>query len=250
MTEVARKYAELVRKTTGWFGAYPPWISLAVGDYIQVGRGGYMHAWLGSTRAWPGWGDGLPVKTAKADGHPTYFAASSCMASANAGAGMTGPGGVSVSASIDVSFTQAGGFVLDFLGARHHRYQEVEIARRWITSAADDGWWDRSWALVTEVIDASSATILISSKNSSSLQLNSSVKLPFDMAGIRLADPQLKLGISGWKGDGFVCLCKAATPLFKCALVKRDWKGTISGQLQADSDYEPDAVTDDIFYNV
>lgn len=247
MADVARMYSRLVHETTGWWGWFPPEVPLAVGDYLEISDDGRID-YAGCALDWPGWRNALKIDPTELDAGKTYYRASSREFVGDAAAGATIAAGPGASGSVKLSFSKAGGFVLDYLAGTHHRLHDVAIMKRWILAAVKNGQWDQNWAFVTEVMEAQTATVLVASQKGSSIHLQASAKLPVDLTGINLAAPSLGLSATTWSGDGSTTLCSHANVLFHCVRIRKGHFGKLYAELQGTGPQDPDsAFVDDPF---
>lgn len=245
----AKKYGKLVMTETGFRGAYPLIVPVKVGDYFELGREGVM-VHLGNVFNWPGWAEGVPVDSEDLGGSETYYADCNWTAGAEAGVKATTPFGPDAAASITLSFMSSSGFVLAYGAAKRHRVREIPDVQREIAKLAQQGWWKEEWILVTEVIAAESATLVVSASRGSSLSLHAQVSLPHQLKDIQVANPKLGWSASSWSGGGFSSLCKPGTPLYHCIGVKKGWLGAFR-TVTLGSDTLGDAfVQDDPFYEL
>ena len=196
----------------------------------------------------PGWRDALPVDAETVTGSATHFAGCRRELVAKGEVQGVSVGGVGAAASVVVSFDRFAGFTLDYVAAKHYRFHDVDKARRWALAAAKDGEWETSWVLVTEVIAADSATVLVSGESSSSVVLDAMAALPTDLTTVNLAEPKLGLSVSKWQGDGFAAVCHAATPMYHCARFRKKWLSGWRGELLGASSVDlNDVFIDDPF---
>jgi hypothetical protein len=114
-----------------------------------------------------------------------------------------------------------------------------------------NGTWHRSWVLVTEVIEAKSASLLVATEKKSSISLFANASVPAALNAIGVSDPQLGWSSSGWSSGGYVSLCSPGTPLFRCARVKEPFIGKPSVTLLRAADKDPSkAFTEDPYAGV
>ena len=96
----------------------------------------------------------------------------------------------------------------------------AEIIKRFQT-----GKWDKDWAVVTEVVNAKSGTILISSSRNGKIELKATAKV--DTAMLDIADTKLGLEMKFSKDLSTKIIAQEGlTPLFKVSTVKSNQKLT------------------------
>jgi hypothetical protein len=226
-------------------------VPVRVGDYLQVGRDGTPIP-LGNVRGWPGW-DALRVESQNLpDGSPTtHFAGCQRMTGLDAEIGISLPGIGGAKGTVALHFESEGGFVLAYAAAKQLKFEHVPQAQRMVLDAVRNGWWQRSWILVTEVIESTSATVIVALESSSRIDLQANAELPDLLDAIAVANPALGWASTGWEGSGFASICKPGTPLYRCARVRNSfWKGAqVELQNLEEIDIEQ-SFSDDIYGNV
>lgn len=240
---VAEEYNRLVYEATGWRGAYPLVIPIRVGDYFEMGAQG-IPIQLGNAFNWPGWSQAVPVDHEEINGSETYYAGCQRETTVSAGGGVTVPGGVGAEATLSLSFTHAAGFVLAHDAATRSHVRDVVAVQQSILQSARVGWWQESWILVTEVIEAKSATLAVTTESGSKIELHANAQIPTGIAGVGIADPTLGWTASSWRGSGYSSICKPGTPLYHCVKVRESVFGRLSSELLGDEDIA-EVFTDD-----
>lgn len=226
----AREYSDLVRRTTGYLGAYPLVVPVRVGDYFELGREGVL-VQLGNVFHWPGWSSAVPVDSEDIGGSQTYYAGCKRETVADAGADVATPFGLGVKATVSLSFSRASGFALAYQAAKRERVRDVPTVQRQIVELATNKQWREEWVLVTEVIAASSATLVVSAEKASNLSLHANAEVPEMLEDVGIANAELGWSASSWRGSGYSSICKAGTPLYHCVKVKKGWFGRFKGEI-------------------
>jgi hypothetical protein len=247
MAGIGQSYARLVHDETGWWGAYPPQVAVTVGDYLEFGEDGSVTR-LGSSFDWPGWREQFPDECVPASGKETHTYGATRHRGAAAGAGATA-GTVGVDAAVTLAFSREAGFVLDYQGDLLHRYRAIDAPRAHVLALAKNGDWPPERALVTEVVEAESATVVMSKTSSSTVVLSAQATLPAAVGGLNLADPTLGLTGVTTEGSALISLCERSTPLYHCIRIRRDWLRRYHADLLAapSTTQLDDAFTDDPF---
>ncbi|BCW75437.1 hypothetical protein NicSoilB11_17620 [Arthrobacter sp. NicSoilB11] len=245
----AEGYAELVKATTGYLGAYPLVVPISVGDYLQLNAEGVL-VHLGNVFNWPGWTDDVLVDTTPIGGSETYFAGCTRETSVDSSAGVKSPLGLGAEATVSLIFEKENGFVLAYEAATRQKVREVPDVQRKIIQLARDGQWQKEWFLVTEVISAESATLAVSTSSGSKVSLHANAQLPKGLSAIQIADPKLGWTASSWGGSGFSSVCKAGTPLYHCIRVRKGWFNSLLSDTLGPQDMEDAFAVDDPFFDV
>jgi hypothetical protein len=225
----AKEYSKLLKTTTGFRGAYPLVVPVKVGDYFELGKEGAM-VHLGNVFNWPGWSTAIPVDTDDIGGSETHYAGCKRENAAEAGAQISTPVGLGAEATVSLSFSRASGFVLAYAAAKREKVRDVSTVQRHIVELARKSQWQEEWVLVTEVIAAGSATLVVSTEKASKFSLHANVALPQALKDVGIANPELGWTSSGWRGSGYSSLCNPGTPLYHCVKVKKSMLGTFKGQ--------------------
>lgn len=163
----------------------------------------------------------------------------SAHATRNVGAGASArvpvPGGVPLDAetTVELSFTQQSGFVMDLKADAVIRYRDMNAVKRWLINEAKNGDWPLEQVLVTEVMHATSATVVIGLDQGSSVVLSAAAALP---GAFNLAEASLGLQARSSSGSTMVSLCAESTPLYRCMRVRKSWFGKYKAQLLAVDD--------------
>lgn len=241
----AKEYSDLVKATTGFRGAYPLVVPVKVGDYFELGKEGVM-VHLGNVFHWPGWSDAVPVDSEDIQGSETFHAGCQREMTAEAGAEVSTPYGLNAEATVELSFSRSSGFALAYEAAKREKVRDVPTVQRQIVELAKNSQWDENWVLVTEVIAAKSATLIVSAERSSTFTLHAKAELPKALADIGIANAKLGWSASSWRGSGYSSLCKPGTPLYHCIKVKKTALGRITGEVLGAEGLDH-AFTDDPF---
>jgi hypothetical protein len=243
---VPKTYAKLVHANTGWWGAFPVCLRLRVGDCVSMDSEGRL-VYVENILDRPGWRKELSTQPVPFSGAQSYQAGASTRRAAGAGAKADVAGVAAVSAALEVTFSHAAGYLLGFTGAKGHRFRDVGRVRQWVLNSARSGNWEKDYAVITEVLETTATTALISEQKNTSvtLELKGSVS-PVITGPINLADPAVHLTSTTWSGNGSTSECQDATPLYHCVRIKRKWYGPMYASLESTSDdTHPDVFIDD-----
>jgi hypothetical protein len=248
---IGKDFAKAVHGETEYWGTYPPQTPVKVGDHIEFTSDGNNNR-LGSSLDWPGWAGAFRIEPVTAAAQAMYAAHANRTVGANAGAGVPeipAAGNVSAKASIKLDFTRSSAFVLDYTGASINRYKSIEELRRWLLELARKGMWQPGHALVTEVVNATSASVVMSQEAASEVVLNASAAVK--AATVNIADVSLGLTVSATRGATMVSLCQASTPLYRCVAIRKTIFGNFKAEMfgaEAPSDAEVESsFTDNPF---
>jgi hypothetical protein len=243
----AQTYSNAVHEETKWWGTFPIEVPLKIGEIIKQDKeGGMSH--VGDIQTKLGAGVIFRIESSPVSAAVTWSHHASRNRAATAEGGATAATGVGAQAAVKVSFSAIAGFVLDYVAGTYHRLVDVDAAKRAVLGLAKNGEWERDYVLVTEMIEASPATVIASSAQNSSILLNASVALPANVGGINLADPKFGFSSSSSTEGVYQSVSARSFPLYHCIKVYRKWWGGRSAELQAVANVNIDkAFTDDPF---
>jgi hypothetical protein len=141
-------------------------------------------------------------------------------------------GSVSVTTKLSGAITPPGsslgnldaGFVVDFTGANSILFKANKTRTNLIKNTIKlgeevlslyrEGRWNKKWVVITELVEAESATILISNTKNAKIELKANANI--QLTKLDIADASLDLGYTSYKGlDTKVIAQSGLTPLFK-----------------------------------
>src|SRR5271157_1512886 len=240
----AQTYSKAVYEETGWWGTFPVDIPLEVGDVLEQNQEGRMTR-VAKIKTW---GVAFPIDSEPVTAAASWSHHATRTQAATAAGGATAATGVGAEAPIKVSFSEVAGFVLDYVAGKYNRINDVSAAQRAVLGLAKNGQWKPDYVLVTELVEASPATVLVSSARNSSIVLNASIALPDNIPGINLADPKFGFSSTSSTEGVYQSVSAKSYPLYHCIRVRRKWWGGRVAELQAAVKIKLDeAFTDDPF---
>jgi hypothetical protein len=139
------------------------------------------------------------------------------------------------SAGIKIDFGSQGAFVVECPETFEQAMAQPMALEQAILSAHKEGTWKGEWAVITRIVTAPSATILISNSSSAGLELSAKADLAAGVTDLGKAD--LGLSIKSQRGDILKSIgAKDVTPFFQVSKLKgsvigRDTVGPYSGGL-------------------
>jgi len=116
------------------------------------------------------------------------------------------------------------GFVIDFKSENSVVFTITDTLTHQIVNAAEwekqvlakfkDGSWKKEWYIITQLVEAVSATIIVNNSNDNRLELKASTGI--GQSGIKLADVSLGLTVAKEKGSSLKVIAqKGITPLYR-----------------------------------
>lgn len=239
-----KTYSSAVHDQSGWWGTFPVEFPLKVGDIIRQNKLGFM-TFVTNIK---NWGLIFPIDSEPVSAANSYSSHASRNLVASAEGGATVVTGAGAKVAVKVSFSEAAGFVLDYVSGKYVRIRDVSEAQEAVLGLAKNGQWKSDYALVTELFEASPATVLVSSAQNSSIVLTATASISENLAGINLADPKLGFSTSSSTEGVYHSVSANSSPLYHCIKVRRNWWGGQVAELQAYASVNMDqAFTDNPF---
>lgn len=201
MTNISEHYTATVHKNLKpLFGNWEPSKPLALGDYGIIE--GYTFNYLGNIKD-------LNIQIAERKiNNKTQKNFSSDNSTEVI---FHGKGQKYVNAAVEINFKSANSVFFNASGCEYVQIEDLTRLGKTVMNLYKSGRWNKSWAIVTEIINSESSTILISNGISSSIILEASTTEEF----INLADVSVKLSINSQKNIGYQTLTEGGmTPLF------------------------------------
>lgn len=138
------------------------------------------------------------------------------------GAGTVSPQNSSlldIEAGFNVSFKKENAILFKAIGTLNHTIKDQIKLGNKVLGLYKDKKWDKDYVVITELVEAESATILISREKNSIIDLK--VNGDVGASGLNIADANLGLGVSFSRGLNTEIIAeKGLTPLFKISKVK------------------------------
>jgi hypothetical protein len=135
---------------------------------------------------------------------------------------------------IGVEFSKEGAFILKAPSASTISVSDIEKLGRDILGAYIEGRWNLRWVVVVRVVQASTATILVSRSSRSKLELL--VSGDVNAGPIDLVNANLAFSVRAQSGDLFQSIgAKNVTPIFQVARIRKSLWGTTEVEIAAKS---------------
>ncbi len=126
----------------------------------------------------------------------------------------------SASTKVSVVFTRANAVVFVAAGCKTTLIEQLDTLGRRILELYKSGDWPKNHGVITELVTAGSATILISASDSAHVDL--SAKAGIAPAGLTLADTSAEFQIASSTGVATqILVASQLTPLFRASAVRR-----------------------------
>ena len=243
-------YVEELHRSLGYLAAWFPTQELRLGDIVMAGDSGLVP--VGSLKD-----HGLSFTNRVAHSQAVYEYASSGAVSVSAKfAGQLLPGSALANgeAGLLVKFNRENAILFEASGCTGKMIADVASLGRAIEKLYAANAWERSWLVVTEIVSAAAATVIISGSRTAQadLKANGSIK----QGSTKLSDVEAKFEAKNTVDIGFKIIASSSlTPLYRAAGVKLTWTG--GGRFQPRSSTKREAQStafstlkpDDLFIN-
>ncbi|CAB3761420.1 hypothetical protein LMG29542_04076 [Paraburkholderia humisilvae] len=213
-----KAYCKELHRALGYFGTWLPSMQLRLGDILTVeGETARPVGHVSEHRLT------FTPRRSTPEGVIEYSSASGVTISTKI-AGQTLPGSMltEAEAGVVVKFARANAIVFEAAGCDVTRIADLTQLGNQIKKLYLAGEWQRDWIVVTELVKADSATIIVSAGASAQadLKANGSVQI----GATRLTDLGLKLEAKYTSGLAFKTVASASlTPLYRANGLKRSW---------------------------
>ena len=217
---IARKYAEELRDETNYSPTWFPNVKIEVGAVCRLRNFQYEQVSDLASK-------GIPFQTVGGPGADITYASSGVTSMSLSAGGATSGAASAVGdagASAKIGFKKAGGIVFEATGCRSTRIKDLEAIGKKILDKHDAGEWDPDLVVVTEVISAQGATILISSADNASVDVSAHGNAVPSLGN--LAKLAAGLQLSNENSIGVKVMGSELTPLFRASGVKRRFLGS------------------------
>ncbi|MCW3064742.1 MAG: hypothetical protein JWN32_1914 [Solirubrobacterales bacterium] len=194
MADIVKQYTSEIRKALGYLAAWTPGTGLRLGDIGVMRNRAFIPQ--SSVRSF-----NIDFRV-RHDGSPIDFDYSSrgvVSIAAHAGASAEDPTGAISKAkgSVKVKFEREHATVFSCLGCVQHQVEDVLSLQEEVWGRYQAGLWREEWIVVTHLMVADSATILISDTKGAEIDFQASGDL--QASGIRLGDASLGLAATSVK---------------------------------------------------
>ncbi|KAF1074257.1 hypothetical protein MKMG_01981 [Methanogenium sp. MK-MG] len=125
-------------------------------------------------------------------------------------------------AGIVVKFGSSAGVVFEATGTEHQLIADVSSLDQTILDAHEHGEWKDDWVVISDLVVAASATILISQGKDAAIGLKAKMQVP----QLSLANMDAGFGITNEKNMNVTIICQSGlTPLFKVRGINKTFWG-------------------------
>jgi hypothetical protein len=215
-----KTYAAELHASLGYLATWLPTSKLTLGDLVAAGDSGLVR--IGHIRD-----HGLSFTPHAGPSRATYEYASSGAVSISqklAGQAMVGSSLADSEAGLVIKFSRANAVVFEASGCSSAAIADLISLGRAVEKRYAAGEWDRNWMLVTELVSAKGATIIVS--GSQSAQADLKVGGTIGQGVVKLSDVDAKLEFKRVVDIGFKIIASTGlTPLYRAAGIKRSWLG-------------------------
>lgn len=215
----SRKYTRELKKQFGYFATWLPGTPLELGD-IGVLKGNIFTK-ISNLSDFKIKFD-VEKDTSKADIEHSSKGAVSITTKAS---GTVAPQGSSlgeIEAGIRVEFNKENAILFKANATLSPSIKDQVSVGNQVIKLFEEGKWDKNWVVITEIVEAESATILISSSSNSKIELKA--KGDVGSANLDIADADLGFELKFSKDLSTKIIAEESlTPLFRASKIKRPW---------------------------
>lgn len=215
----SKKYTNELRKQFGYFATWLPGTPLKLGD-VGVLRNNIFTKLTNLSELGVEF-EIFEDKTPSDLEHTTKGAVSMSVKSAGA-ASLPGSSLQVMDAGLTLEFSKENAIYFLAKGTTSPSIKDQIKLGQKIVKFFEDGKWDKDWAVITEVVNSKSATIIISSSSEGKIELK--VNGDVEIGSIDLADSSIGFELVTSKSLSTKILAESKlTPLFKASQVKTSW---------------------------
>lgn len=214
MATTYEQYTKELRKSLGYMPTWLPGVPVFLGDTGQLSDQLFNRV----THLEPLGIAFEPVLDRSSDSFEHQTSGEVSIETTAAGAPSTGFARIAdAEAGVGINFGRENAVVLSLRDVRAHRVSDVSALERQIRERWDV--WDDHWLVVTEVVTATSATILISGSYDSRVELRA--KANVGVEGLELANAEAHFEVAYSKGmHTQIVAASGLTPLFRAIRVR------------------------------
>jgi hypothetical protein len=211
-------YLNLMNSKTGYRAAWNPNVKLEIGMVGKIDKTGVFNVYKTLQK------EGVPMQIMASDSSIDLDYTSSdsvSITSKLAGAApVAGSSLTDVHAGFSVDFKSDNGVVFQSTGNKTYQLTNLEEIETQVLAKYDKGEWPDDYLIITQLVVADTATIIIS--NSSNVHLDLQASANAQVAALKLTDASLGLTIVRQEGSSMHYLAeKGLTPLYRVMGVRR-----------------------------
>ena len=222
MASPEKSYTREIRKRTGYLATWSPGVPLRLGDVGVMDD----HVFIPQSSL-SSFGIDFAIREDPSPIDFHYETKDAISYALEAAATVPGPGGspVQAAASIKVAFSRDSATIFSCTSCLEHRIEDVLGLQEEIWGRYEAGLWREGWVVVTELMQADNATILIADNAGSEIAFAASGDV--DVAQVQLGDATLGLRATSVKevSNRWIA-AHGLTPLFRAIGVQRGLLGT------------------------
>ncbi|HLF63265.1 MAG TPA: hypothetical protein VI603_05920 [Saprospiraceae bacterium] len=124
-------------------------------------------------------------------------------------------------AGITIQFKKQDAVVFQINGSRTHQIENTGEIEREVLQRFRENKWPKDWVIITELVQAKEATILISNSKDSKIELKANANV-HAASDLDIADAQLQFGVVAKRGIATEIIAKEGiTPLYRVSGIKK-----------------------------
>jgi hypothetical protein len=219
MGTISQQYMNEMNKQFKFFATWEPGTELHIGDIVELHDNQFTYiSTLGRKRI------PFTVRKDRSKSVLNYTSSSSIKVTTKLG-GDVGIPKFNLSAAdagMTVEFGSEKGIVFEAEGVEHQMIEEVDKLDQTIKKKNDDKKWPDNWVVISDLMVADSATILISRGKKAAISLKAKAEVP----NLSLSNVNANFDVAYQSGMNTKIICQSGlTPLFKARGISVTWYG-------------------------
>lgn len=232
------EYPAIAHRLTSYWGNWPLSRPLSVGDIGVVRDGAFLRETsLARIAELPR----TPVRVTRSDVKEQFYEKTSTSLQVGAVASMNpAPTVAGGDARVTVEFATGKSALIAMSGATYRQVDDIPTLRAQVLALLAEKVWEREWVLITETVEASGVTVLVSADDGASVQ----IRLRASGGAFQvwqLADAGLCAGVEARRGIGMEAIAETGVPLYRTLRVRRNWVGQSRVALTGDEPISDEA---------
>jgi len=205
-------YITLMNRNTGYRATWNPNVRLKIGMVGKIDKTGVFNVYSSLEKK------GIPAEVmsdnAKVEMDYTSHDSVSITSKLAGSAPVAGSVLSNANAGFSVDFKSDNGVVFQTSGYTTHQLTNLAEIEAQVLNQYKSGGWEKDWLIITQLVEADSATIIIS--NSSNVHLDLQATANAGAPGLKLTDASLKLAVVREQGSSMKYLAESGlTPLYR-----------------------------------
>ena len=211
MGNVHQYYLKHIADKTGYRATWEPNKPLTLGAIVKINKG--VFAILSSLEK-----EGIPFEVLEdsSEGTLDYSSSETVQIGIKAAGQIPAAGSVlsAADAGFSIDFGSDKSILFQADKTKTHQINNIASIEREVIKRVGEGRWDKNWLIVTELLEADTATIIVSFSTNSKIEIKANANV--GASQLKLTDASLELSVVSEKGSLFKAVAsKGITPLYR-----------------------------------